>query len=82
MSFCDEVAKTKSVDAVKKECIRKVEASANKSLMELNKAYREAEHDLNLLEKVGVISREEADETMEKMRFCYVKCGLNLQDEY
>lgn len=39
----------KSVETVKLNCIQKVSSTNNKRLWQLNKAYREAEHDLQLI---------------------------------
>ena len=39
----------KSVETVKLNCIQKVSSANNKRLWQLNKAYREAEHDLHQL---------------------------------
>ena len=43
---------------------------------------REAEHDLQLMESIGAISKKEVEETMDKMRFHYVKLGLEMRDGY
>lgn len=47
----------KSVETVKLNCIQKVSSANNKRLWQLNKAYREAEHDLQLMESIGAISK-------------------------
>lgn len=39
----------KRVETVKLNCIQKVSSANNKRLWQLNKAYREAEHDLQLM---------------------------------
>ena len=72
----------KSVETVKLNCIQKVSSANNKRLWQLNKAYREAEHDLQLMESIGAISKKEVEETMDKMRFHYVKLGLEMRDGY
>lgn len=72
----------KSVETVKWNCIKKVSSANNKRLWQLNKAYREAEHDLQLMESIGAISKKEVDEIMDKMRFHYVKQGLEMRDGY
>lgn len=69
----------KSVETVKLNCIQKVSSANNKRLWQLNKAYREAEHDL---ESIGAISKKEVEETMDKMRVHYVKLGLEMRDGY
>lgn len=73
---------TKSVETAKLNCIQKVGSANNKRLWQLNKAYREAEHDLQLMESIGAISKKEVEETMDKMRFHYVKLGLEMRDGY
>ena len=55
----------KSVETVKLNCIQKVSSTNNKRLWQLNKAYREAEHDLQLMESIGAISKKEVEETMD-----------------
>lgn len=72
----------KSVETVKLNCIQKVSSTNNKRLWQLNKAYREAEHDFQLMESIGAISKKEVEETMDKMRFHYVKLGLEMRDGY
>lgn len=49
---------TKSVETAKLNCIQKVSSANNKRLRQLNKAYREAEHDLQLMESIGAISKK------------------------
>lgn len=48
----------KSVETVKLNCIQKVSSANNKRLWQLNKAYREAEHDLQLMESFSTVLRE------------------------
>ena len=55
----------KSVETVKLNCIQKISSTNNKRLWQLNKAYREAEHDLQLMESIGAISKKEVEETMD-----------------
>lgn len=46
----------KSVETVKLNCIQKVSSANNKRLWQLNKAYREAEHDLQLISTLTGVS--------------------------
>lgn len=75
-------ANTKNVETMRLNCIQKVKSANNKKLWQLNKAYREAEHDLQLMEQIGVITRKEKEETMDKMRFHYTEQGLKIRSEY
>ena len=59
-----KTVKAKSVETVKLNCIQKVSSANNKRLWQLNKAYREAEHDLQLMESIGAISKKEVEETI------------------
>lgn len=79
------VEKEKTVNAKKVEltllnCVQKVSSMKNTRLNLLNTAYREAEHDLKLLEDIGVINKKEVEETLDKMRFHYVEKGLKFMD--
>ena len=66
----------------KTELYSEMSSANNKRLWQLNKAYRAARHYFQLMESIGAISKKEVEETMDKMRFHYVKLGLEMRDGY
>lgn len=62
------------------ECISKVSSMQIKEFWQLNKAYREAEHDLQLTKRLGAITDRDANDTLDRMRYQYVKKGLMIGD--
>ena len=75
------VKNQKASQAVMQECISKVSSIQIKKLWQLNKAYREAEHDLQLMKRLGAITDKDANDTLDKMQFQYVEKGLKIGDE-
>lgn len=74
------VKNQKAAQEVMQECISKVSSMQIKESWQLNKAYREAEHDLQLAKRLGAITDRDANDTLDRMRYQYVKKGLMIGD--
>lgn len=80
--FEERKVSIKNVQTTMLNCVQKVSSSNNKRLWQLNKAYKDAKHDLELLEQIGAITKKEVEETINKMRYQYVEHGLKLSEGY
>lgn len=76
-----DIKNQKAAQAVMQECISMVSSPQIKESWQLNKAYREAEHDLQLAKRLGAITDRDANDTLDRMRYQYVKKGLMIGDE-
>lgn len=64
------------------KCIQRVSSKDNSSLYLLNAAYLTSRRELELLEKLGAVTKKEVEETLNKMCYQYVERGLKISDSY